>query len=221
MHRSRKFIFAVLAVVLLLAGCSSAAAPTTLPATTAELTTEPASTFTSPSEIEPVIQPTETASPTETTSPLARVAHWEGSHEGYIVVYIARCSVDWFTYSIAPAGSEDWIPLERMEGTCSDDEDDRHHGRGFGGYYVQQYRAPYDGDETVWRLRGESIPEVVNPLLGEETEYAEYIWEDIHLIDDRTVLQWFSHDGESYWVVEELEVCPKCPKCWFESSIGD
>ena len=192
---------------LLLTACNGTPAETTEPTTIPAETTLPVETTqpvetTLPVETEPLIE----TEPPETTEPLFDFS------VPHLTVYIANQSIDWYTYSIAPAGTEDWLPLTYTGLVCYGHHEEPPHGA-----WVQlKYAAPYDGEPcTTWRLKLEVIPEDVEQRYGNENaEYSIEIIENVEIRDGMTVLSWFGTlqgEGISYPV-------SRYPGCFFTSS---
>lgn len=191
-----KKLLAVLCVLtFLLPGCGTVPEGTTAP---------PAATL--PPE---TTAPAETTAPPETTVPTGENPVLEtepfNPEEPYFTLYIASQSTNRFVYSIAPAGTENWIPLVYTGLRCADQTEQAPHGA----WAQLKYAAPYDGEEcTKWRLKLECYPEIVAQWLGMsevEGEYEVYIFEDVELEDGRTVLSWqgtLSGSGTRYTVDE-------------------
>lgn len=194
--------FFALIISLVVVGCATERAlnPSSLP------TTEASSS----------LESTQTEIPAETvTEENSDIFQYDEriSFEKAFTFYIGRQSVDWGHYSIAPAGTEDWIPL-RFTGQCNDLK--HKHAP----WYYSQYQIPYEGSEcTRWRMKSEFLPD--DPLIAElfpDAEYSCRIWEDIEIINGETVLMRgvSEDDGTPYFdsVSMPEKYCENCPKAF-------
>lgn len=197
MKNSRPIFFAI-TIALALAGCTAETDPnvpsshTTLPLPTSESTQADIPTGSAPKETNGTFQYDERL-----------------PFEQAFTFYIGRQSVDWGHYSIAPAGTEDWVPL-RFTGQCNDPTH-KHEP-----WYYSQYQIPYEGSEcTKWRIKSEFLPD--DPLLSElfpDAEYSCTIWEDVEIINGETVLMYkvSEDDGSHYFETESMpdKYCKDC-----------
>ena len=201
MKKSGLIVFAFL-ISLVIAGCSDEQVPnaTSLPAVETSSSLE--STHTD-IPTEPVTEENNGAIQYDERLPF----------EQAFTFYIGRQSVDWGHYSIAPAGTDEWVPL-RFTGQCEDLK--LIHDP----WYYNQYQIPYEGSEcTRWRVKSEVIPD--DPLIAELFQDAEYsctIWEDIEIINGETVLmiRVSEDDGTKYFdsVSMPEKFCEDCPSAF-------
>lgn len=154
--------------------------------------------------------PPESSPPAKATVPEETTAPFDFS-QPHLTVYIARQSTEIYVYSIAPAGTEDWIPLANTRQFCreSNDPDGVH-----GWYSYIKYAAPYDGEEcTLWRLKLEIVPEKIEEWLGiEDAEYSVQIFEDVELRDGLALKWLYDADKGEYFVLENMLFCGECPE---------
>lgn len=180
--------------VCILSACTGALAETTVPQDAA-----------APTRVTEATMPSATGAAPETTAPEESIEAFDPSVP-HLSVYIARESIEIYAYSIAPAGTENWIPLQHTGLACFQ-ENDVH-----GFYCYDKYAAAYNGEEcTNWRIKMEIIPENFKELgMGGNMEYSCRIIEDVELWDG-IVMKWLYEPGKGeYAIFEEMQYCDAC-----------
>ncbi len=203
MKNSKVILFTFMAS-LVVAGCSAEQVPN---ASSVPIT-----------ETSSLLESVQTEVPNQTTVPTESVSEKDSSGLQYderltfeqaFTFYIGRQSVDWGHYSIAPAGTDECVPL-RFTGQCEDRK--REHDP----WYYSQYQIPYEGSEcTKWRIKSEFLPD--DPFLAElfpDAEYSCTVWEDVEIINGETVLliKVSEEDGSHYFDAEPMpeKYCEEC-----------
>lgn len=138
----------------------------------------------------------------EVTEPeLSECIEYTKLEEPAFTFYMAYQSIDLYTYSIAPAGTEDWVQLV-CTGKCYHDP-----------WGINQYQIPYSGEEcTIWRLKGEIIPEEIVENYGiTDAEYSCRIWDNVELVDGETLICWmWQEEVGQKLTLKQVEFCSDC-----------
>lgn len=217
-------------VFLMLAACGAApSAPATTQPTTVPNVPETAET------IPEATEPPPTTAPPETTEPVVEVTIPEGYNYSFFW-FTTFLPHSYCTFSVAPAGTEDWCPVyfdrsyicynhPKTEGGSLDDN-----ASIVRGYFF------YDGPPTTrWILRLEPPTEGVEHPFENFPYTSEYKWDtEFELDNNQTILCLWSVDYlESLSnpptdlsdediasgfipVVRPMEFCENCPESWLE-----
>lgn len=188
----KKLLPILLCLLLLLSACTQQPVET-LPST--EPSTEPSQTQTetpSEPETEPVVS--EEPSPEE-------VHIGYDPDDGKIVVYMGIGSIDFRYFSIAPAGTEDWVRLESKTSCYNEDVHDYY------GMSAMVAETEYE-DCTLWDLKAEVIPgDYPDDYPWEITEYSCEKWLNLDIHDGHTRIVW---RGSQQPIPEKAVFCQKC-----------
>lgn len=224
-----KVVVSFTLILLMLSACA---------ATPSETTTTPTIEPTGPEVTQTLPQPTETIPVTtvpEITAPAVEVTIPEKCNYSFFW-FTTFPPHSYCTFSIAPAGTEDWCPVyfDRSE-ICFNHPKTENGSLEDNASIVRAYFS-YDGPPTTqWILRLEPPTEDVDHPFDDFPYTSEYQWDmEFELVNNQTILCLWSvdyldslsnppadltdKDAESGFipVVRAMEFCENCPESWLE-----